>query len=167
MLWTNLKFLSQKFMQLTFIDRRRRLERLAPNLGHAGNIASDSEVPISNTSTDRDRRVTGAHYSSLGLAPRWANLTFTDRWYIYASLKHSHIVQVQDFKCLFNDLMFSNIILDLKLNSSSTPGVEPFEPWLSSLPLELAFQVIASRYIIVGTLAVSHWYLPKWIVQVE
>ena len=50
--------------------------------------------------------------------------------------------------------MLSNTILDL--SSSSTPGVEPFEPWLSSLPLELAFQVIASRYITVGTLAVSH-----------
>ena len=54
---------------------------------------------------------------------------------------------------LFDDLMLSNIIPHL--NGSSTPGVEPFDPWLSSLPLELAFQVMVSRYIAVGTMSVS------------
>ena len=49
--------------------------------------------------------------------------------------------------------MLSNTILDL--NSSSTPGVEPYDAWLSSLPQEVAFQMVTARYITVGTFAVS------------
>ena len=60
---------------------------------------------------------------------------------------------IHPFKFLFDDLMFSNIFRDL--NSSSTPGTEPFDPGLSSLPPELAFQEMVAGYITVGTLAVS------------
>ena len=54
--------------------------------------------------------------------------------------------------------MLSNSGTILDLNSSSTPDTEPFDSWLSTLPLELAFQVMAARYIAVGTLAVSFRY---------
>ena len=65
------------------------------------------------------------------------------------SIQHPHPVQV-----LFNDsdLMLSSITIDL---NDTTPGIEPFDPGLSLLPPELAFQVVAEGYIIVGTLAVS------------
>ena len=33
--------------------------------------------------------------------------------------------------------------------------MEPFDPGLSSVPLELAFQVMTTRYITIGTLTVS------------
>lgn len=55
-----------------------------------------------------------------------------------------------------NDLMLSNIIADL----NTSPNLEPFDPLLSSLPLELAFQVMTVRYIAVATLAVS-WFIPS------
>ena len=61
--------------------------------------------------------------------------------------------------------MLSNSILDL--SSSSTPGVEPFEPWLSSLPLELAFQVIASSTSQLGlwlwVMISTKWICSSWI----
>ena len=55
------------------------------------------------------------------------------------------------FKFLINDLMLSNIILDSN-TSSSTSGIDQRS---SSILLELAFKVMASRYITAGTLAVS------------
>ena len=67
------------------------------------------------------------------------------------------------FKFLLNDLMLSNIISNLA--SSSTPGIEPYNPELSSLPPELAFQVITAKYITMGTLAVSCWCLPIGLVD--
>ena len=58
------------------------------------------------------------------------------------------------FKFLFNDLMLSSITIGL---NTTTPGIElePFDPGLSLLRPELAFQVMAEGYITVGTLAVS------------
>ena len=68
---------------------------------------------------------------------------------VYQVLAYSILIP---FKFLFNDsdLMLSSITVDL-----TTPGIEPFDPGLSLLPPELAFQVVAEGYIIVGTLAVS------------
>ena len=61
------------------------------------------------------------------------------------------------FKFLFNDPMSSNIIHGS--NGSSTP-IEPFEPRLTSLPPELASQLMAARYIAVASLSVSWCLLP-------
>ena len=68
---------------------------------------------------------------------------------VYQVLVYSILIP---FKFFFNDLMLSNITIDL---NTTTPGIEPFDPGLSLLPPELAFQVVAEGYITVGTLAVS------------
>ena len=85
-----------------------------------------------------------------------------DSVYISFGLKHPHWQPRSSF--LSNDLvMVSNIIVDLNSSSTTTlAGIDPFGPGLSSdssLPLlELAFQLMTTRYIIVGSLAVSCWY---------